>query len=125
MKNNKTIILTLLLTSLIVLSLPGISLSTNKSFQHQETKKQENLYAGTSISVKIIQSGNKTFGYDILINGRILIHQPNRPAMPGNEGFQTQKQAQKVAEFVVNKIRKNEMPPTVTIVDLNRMGVLK
>ena len=43
----------------------------------------------------------------------------------GNEGFTTKEQAQTVAEFVVKKIRNNEMPPTVTIEDLNAMGVLK
>jgi hypothetical protein len=45
--------------------------------------------------------------------------------LPGNEGFSTKERAQTVAEFVVKKIRKNEMPPTATIEDLNRMGVLK
>jgi hypothetical protein len=39
----------------------------------------------------------------------------NIPALPGNEGFSTREEAQTVAEFVVKKIRKNEMPPTVTI----------
>ena len=33
--------------------------------------------------------------------------------------------AQKVADFVAKKIRKNEMPPTVAIEDLNNMSVLK
>jgi hypothetical protein len=91
----------------------------------QEAKEQNNLYANAQISIKIIPSINKTFGYDILVKGKPLIHQPNIPAMPGNEGFKTKKSAQKVAEFVVKKIRKNEMPPTVTIADLNRMDVLK
>jgi hypothetical protein len=45
--------------------------------------------------------------------------------LPGNEGFTTKKRARTVAEFVVKKIRNNEMPPTVAIEDLNSMGVLK
>ena len=53
------------------------------------------------------------------------MHQPNIPGLPGNEGFTTKERAQTVAEFVVKKIRKNEMPPTVSIEDLNKMGVLK
>jgi hypothetical protein len=53
------------------------------------------------------------------------VHQPSIPALPGNEGFSTEEKAQKVAEFVVKKIKRNEMPPTVTIDDLNNMGVLK
>lgn len=88
-------------------------------------KEQRNPYAGAKISIKIIPSVNKTFGYDILVNERILVHQPNIPAVPGSNGFTTSGSARKVAEFVANKVRKNEMPPSVTIDDLNRMGVLK
>ena len=53
------------------------------------------------------------------------MHQQNIPGLPGNEGFTTKERAKIVAEFVVKKIRNNEMPPTVTIEDLNNMGVLK
>jgi hypothetical protein len=91
----------------------------------QEVKPQNNSYEKAEITTKIIPSANKTFGYDILLYGRPLVHQPNIPGLPGNEGFTTRARAQKVADFVAKKIRKNEMPPTVTIEDLNNMGVLK
>jgi hypothetical protein len=82
-------------------------------------------YSNADISVKVIPSANKTYGYDILLYGRPLVHQPNIPGLSGNEGFTTKKRAQTVANFVVKKIRNNEMPPTVTIEDLNKMDVLK
>lgn len=91
----------------------------------QETKQKDNPYAAADITTKIIPSANNTFGYDILVYGKPLIHQPNIPGLPGNEGFSTQEGAQIVADFVVKKIRKNEMPPTVSMDDLNTMGVLK
>jgi hypothetical protein len=53
------------------------------------------------------------------------VHQPNIPGFPGNDGFTTKERAQTVAEFVVKKIRNNEMLPKVTIEDLNAMEVLK
>ena len=113
----------------IFVCLPGTSISSNESAEKQEvkkeTKQQKNPYADAKISIKIIPSVKKTFGYDILINGRPLVHQPSIPALSGNEGFTTKERAQKVAEFVVKKIIKNEMPPTVTSDDLNNMGVLK
>jgi outer membrane biosynthesis protein TonB len=90
----------------------------------KEVKEQKNPYASAKISIKITPSTKKTFGYDILLNGKPLMHQPNIPGLPGNEGFTTRERAQKVAEFVVKKIRKNEMPPMVTIDDLNNMGVI-
>lgn len=76
------------------------------------------------LTSKIIPSINKTFGYDIFRNGKLLIHQPNVPGRPGNEGFRTKGKAQAVAEFVMKKIANNVMPPTVTLDDLEKMNVL-
>ena len=125
MKNYKrttTIFLTVLLTFALF---PGPSISANGNANKEEVKQQKNPYANAEITIKIIPSPRKTFGYDILLHGKPLVHQPNIPALPGNEGFSTKEKAQTVAEFVVKKIRKNEMPPTVTIEDLSKMGVLK
>ena len=108
----------------IFAGLPGTSISAEEA-AGKEVKQQKNPYANAEITIKIIPSANKTFGYDILLYGRPLVHQSNIPGLPGNEGFSTKERAQTVAEFVVKKIRNNEMPPTVTIEDLNNMGVLK
>jgi hypothetical protein len=116
--------LALLLMLFVLIALPGISISAEKS-SGKEVTQQKNPYANAEITTKIMPSANNTFGYDILLYGRPLVHQPNIPGLPGNEGFSAKERAQTVAEFVVKKIRKNEMPPTVTIEDLNRMGVLK
>lgn len=88
--------------------------------QDKEIKNQKNPYADVEITVKIIPSANNTYGYDILVHNRPLIHQPHIPGLPGNEGFATKDKAQKVAQFVVKKIRNNEMPPTVTMEDLKK-----
>ena len=114
------IFLAILFMLLIFSGLPGTSISADEA-----VKQQENTYANAEITIKILPSVNKTFGYDILLHGRPLVHQPTIPGLPGNEGFTTKERAQTVAEFVVKKIRNNEMPPTVTIEDLNSMGVLK
>ena len=45
------------------------------------------------------------------------------PGLPGNEGFPTRERTRKVGEFVVKKIRNNGMPPTVSIENLNNIGV--
>ncbi len=127
MRNNKRtthIFLAVLFMLFIFAGLPGTSISAD-SPAGKEVKEQKNPYANAEITIKIIPSANNTFGYDILLYGRPLVHQPNIPGLPGNEGFTTKERAQTVAEFVVKKIRNNEMPPTVTIEDLNTMGVLK
>ena len=82
----------------------------------------ENPYEKADITIQIIPSASNTFGYDILLYKRPLVHQPNIPGLPGNEGFTTKELAQTVAEFVVKKIRNNQMPPRVTMEDLNALA---
>lgn len=129
MINNKKTITIVFAVLFIFTIYPCPSISANKTVGKEEIKKeakqQKNPYAKAQMSIKIIPSVGKTFGYDILLYGKPLVHQPNIPGLPGNYGFTTKERAQKVAEFVVKKVRKNEMPPTVTIEDLNKMGVLK
>ena len=125
------VMLTLRLTAAVLLMFfigachTGTSLSSATCTIPQEVKQQENPYANAEITTKIIPSANNTFGYDILVYGRPLVHQPNIPGLPGNEGFTTQERAQTVADFVGKKIKNNEMPPTVGMEDLNTLGVLK
>jgi hypothetical protein len=130
MGNHKpTLFLTAMFMLFMFAGVPETAISANEIIGKQEVKKeikeQKNPYADAEITIKIIPSVKKTFGYDILLYGKPLVHQPNIPGLPGNEGFTTKKRAKKVAEFVVKKIRNNEMPPTVTMDDLSKMDVLK
>jgi hypothetical protein len=115
-----SIFLVVLLMQFSFTGLPGMSISA-----YEAVKQQTNPYANAEITIKIIPSAKKTYGYDILLYGKPLVHQPNIPGLPGNAGFTTKERAQTVAEFVVKKIRNNVMPPTVTSENLNEMGVLK
>jgi hypothetical protein len=79
------------------------------------------LNAEPSFQYKIIQAPNNTWGYDILIDHKIFIHQPNRPGLPGNDGFTTKKDAIKVAELVLVKIKNGEIPPTISLEELKAL----
>jgi hypothetical protein len=114
------IFLAILLILFIFVGFTDTSISADEA-----EKQQKNSYAKAEITITIIPSSNNTFGYDILLYGKPFVHQPNIPGLPGNEGFTTKKKAQTVAEFVVKKIKNNEIPPTVAVEDLNSMGVLK
>lgn len=81
-------------------------------------------YANSKLTYKIIPAANKTFCYDILADGRLMIHQPSAPGLPGNEGFKTKKDAEKVAGLVIEKIRKGEMPPSITREEMQKLDVL-
>lgn len=74
-----------------------------------------------SFTCEIIDAPEGTFGYNILMNGKVMIHQPNIPGMPGLKGFSTKEDAVKVAELVMNKLKNNHMPPTVTTEELQEI----
>lgn len=63
------------------------------------------------------------FGYNILVDGKIMVHQPNIPAVMGNRGFDTDEDASKTAALVSFKLKNNIMPPSVTIQELDSIGI--
>jgi hypothetical protein len=81
-------------------------------------------FKNSAITYRIIPAPNKTWCYDILMEGRLFIHQPNAPGLPGNEGFKTKKAAQRVAELVVSKMKRGEMPPSITIEEMKKLKAL-
>ena len=104
----------------------------------KEEKKQQttdspkvNPYAKAELSSKIFSNdGAKDtllhgFGYDIYMSNSIYIHQPNIPGVNGNRGFSTKENAEKVAQFVIYKIKNNIMPPALNVSELDSLGVLK
>ena len=54
-----------------------------------------------------------------------MIHQTSAPALSGNEGFKTKEDASKVAALAIGKIRKGEMPPTISIDEMKKLKVIK
>jgi len=81
-------------------------------------------FSNSKLTYKIISAPKKTFCYDIYADGRLMIHQPSAPGLPGNEGFKTKADAEKVAKLVIDKIKKGEMPPSVTKEEMEKLKVL-
>lgn len=63
------------------------------------------------------------WGYNLYLNGKLTIHQPHIPAVPGMMPFQSEHDAGAVSELVVYKIRNNIMPPSVSIDELDSIGI--
>ncbi|KAA9037212.1 DUF4907 domain-containing protein [Ginsengibacter hankyongi] len=72
---------------------------------------------------RIIPSEGNTYGYDISINNKLLIHQPNIPGMSGNKGFEKKSDAEKVARLVIKKLQQGMMPPTVEKKELDSLKI--
>lgn len=77
------------------------------------------------IKVAVFRNESKTngYGYDIVVNGKIMIHQSNIPAVSGNRGFLSESDATNAGELVKHKLLNNEMPPTISIDDLKALGI--
>lgn len=69
------------------------------------------------------QDATGGFGYDVMLNGRLYLHQPMIPAVQGLKTFSSEKDAKKMAEFVLLKIKNNIMPPTVSIPEIDSLGI--
>ena len=90
-----------------------------------ENKTEEGKPANPQVDILTFEQDSIGWGYDISIDGQLYIHQPHIPAIPGNQGFDTEENAKQAAEFVVNKIKQKIMPPTVSPRELDSLGLLR
>ena len=116
--------LTLLLTVLMITA--GVSVCAQE--RRPDTAPQPAAQfpaadAQAALTYRIIDAPNGTFGYDILSDGRLFVHQTNLPGLPGNEGCRTKADAEKLATFIIEKMKKGEMPPSVTPEELKELGI--
>ncbi len=96
------------------------------------------LYAGHYYRVKRLEEFRRDYvrldlkaietpygwGYEIMTNGKLYIHQEFIPAVPGKKGFATKEQALLVGNKVIAKIKLKENPPTISIKDLADLGIV-
>jgi len=81
-------------------------------------------FKNSKLTYKLIPASNNTWCYDILADGRTIIHQPSVPGMPGNEGFASKNKATKVADLVVSKIQRGEMPPSISLIEMKKLKAI-
>ncbi len=77
-----------------------------------------------NITYQIIAGSHNTFGYDISIDGKKHIHQPFIPGLSGTLGFKSAQQAEKVALFLIEKIKKGQTLPNISSDELQQLGAL-
>ena len=92
--------------------------SSLKAQQQTAAKRKQ------EITFLVFSAVNNTWGYDILIDKKLTIHQPSIPGVQGEMGFKTKKDAENVAKLVVGKIKKGEMPPSITIEEMKKLKAL-
>lgn len=107
------------LTLLFVACTIGI----NAALPQESRRSRDSTAAKGSITYKLITSNGHGYGYDIVVNNAVFVHQPFIPCVPGNRSFKTKADAKKVALLVIEKIRQGMMPPSVTKADLEKLQI--
>jgi hypothetical protein len=108
----------LILVMLLMCSMSGYAQKAATSATPVAKKAQP------QFTYKIIEGANGTFGYDVYADGRLKLHQPSIPAMPGNEGFKTKAAAEQVAQLAIKKMKKGESLPTISPEELKKLKVI-
>lgn len=104
----------------IVLCLIGITLF---SCQGRKPKKvPTKRHPAPELTVETFKTDDG-WGYEVKLNGETRIRQSVIPAVPGNLPFYSEMEALQVGELVVQKMRRNEQLPTVTIKELDSLQI--
>ena len=69
------------------------------------------------------EDGLEGYGFDIYQKGAMMIHQNSIPAIQGNKGFSTEEEAKAVGALMLYRISNGIMPPSISIEDLDSLGV--
>jgi hypothetical protein len=103
-RNNTLIILVAVLVS------AGIWLY---SFNHKATSKEKKITTS-------VFSGLNGWGYDILVNDKLFIHQESIPVIAGKRGFDKKEQAEQAAQLIINKMKRGQLP-TITTFEIGQL----
>jgi hypothetical protein len=104
-----------------------VVLQEPKPVQEKVTVETPTVVKQTNSSAYTVQtnfSPETGWGYDILENNVVKIHQPHIPVVQGIRGFKTSDDAIKVGKKVIEKLDKGIMPPSLSLEEMQSLGVL-
>jgi hypothetical protein len=115
---------------LSVLFFVGILISCSQTTNNEKDRSSFKA-KGHSLNVQkdplyeliITQESSHEYGYQILKDGELMIDQKNIPAIQGNKAFSSRLDAQTVAHFALDKIKNGVFPPTISVAELDSLGV--
>lgn len=81
--------------------------------------KKQNSKSKNHITSKLFEGFNG-WGYDILVNDTLFIHQEAIPVLSGSKGFAKKELAKHAAQLIINKMKRNQHP-TVTTFELQQI----
>jgi hypothetical protein len=89
-----------------------------------KTEPEETTITSKSYTYDVVYTDSIGWGYEILQDEAVVIKQVYIPAIQGNFAFRTEQDAQKTAEFILEKMNNNIFPPTLSKDELTYLNVL-
>ena len=106
---------------------PKKSENSNSESETKPRFEPQQKTANYSTQLFLVDSLNPKagFGYNVLVDGKIFVHQPSIPSIPGNQTFSSKEKAELVANLVMLKLKNNIMPPSVSKNELDSLQIFK
>ena len=87
------------------------------------TKKSNKENDLLPVTLKAVQTSNG-WGYEILVDGKVYIHQENIPAINGNKSFRSKSDALFVGNKAIKKLVEGKGKlPVITVEELKQWGI--
>lgn len=61
------------------------------------------------------------WGYKLYMRYKLLVNQPNIPAVSGNASFKKETDARKIAKLASSKVASGQIPPTLTVEEVQTL----
>jgi hypothetical protein len=109
---------------LFLLSFFGITLSALAQKPIQDVTKEQDfgiLYKYNDTLQYETYPLPKGWGYRLYIRYKLLVNQPNIPAVSGNESFKNEADARKIARLASSKVANGQIPPTLTVEEVQKL----
>ena len=90
---------------------------TDKPVEAEKREKNSSVY-----EVRTVENASG-WGYEVWQHGALVIKQEHIPAVQGIRAFSSQEQAQKAAEIIKAKLDQGIFPPTMSMAELQSIGV--
>ena len=90
---------------------------TDKPVEDEISEKNTSVY-----EVRTVENASG-WGYEVWKDGAMVIKQEHIPAVQGIRAFSSQEQAQKAAEIIKAKLEQGIFPPTMSMAELQSIGV--
>lgn len=110
--------------SLFLLFYFGIMLSVSAQKAKQEIHKKEDygiLYKYNDSLQYETYPLPEGWGYRLYIRYKLLVNQPNIPAVSGNASFKKETDARKIAKLASSKVANGQIPPTLTVEEVEKL----